>query len=207
MAQSIEEHIIQLLQQNDKKAMGLLYDHYAASLYGIILKVVQSETIAQDVLQDAFIKIWQNGDKYDRSKGKLFTWLLNIARNLAIDKTRSANFRQKRKIQSLDELVITQKGPSVENKPEHIGLGSVIAKLEEKYRIIIDLIYFQGYTQKEVEEHLGIPLGTVKSRVRIALRELRKTFEEHNVTLLLLVMQLLNEHSVLALDLITGIYG
>jgi RNA polymerase sigma factor (sigma-70 family) len=207
MEKPIEEQIIGLLQQNDRRAIELLYDHYASALYGVVFKVVQVESIAQDVLQDAFVKIWQNGHKYDRSKGKLFTWVLNIARNLAIDKTRSAHYRQNRKNQSVDQLVHIQKGPSVTNNPDHIGLKKVVGMLEEKYQIIVDLIYFQGFTQKEVEDHLDIPIGTVKSRVRIALRELRKIFEEHNVTLLLLMIYLWSEQGVALWHLITGNYG
>lgn len=182
-----ESHIIRLLKKKDKQAIDLLYDQYAGALYNISLKIVHSEDLASDVLQESFVKAWKHGPNYDKTKGTLFTWLLNITRNTAIDKTRSANFRRRGKIQSIDDSVYNL---NTQFKTDHIGLRELVDNLEEKYRIIIDLIYFQGFTQKEVEEHLHIPLGSVKSRVRIALRELRKVFEEHNVSLLTIGSQL-----------------
>jgi RNA polymerase sigma factor (sigma-70 family) len=176
-----EEKIIQLLKQNDQQAISYIYDKYAASLYGIVLKIVPSEAIAEDVLQESFVKVWKRGSTYDPSKGTLFTWLLNITRNTAIDKLRSAGYRKQEKIQTIDASVYKMGGSTDHEKVDTLGLKKVVGTLEEKYRIVVDLIYFQGFTQKEVEEHLNIPIGTVKSRVRIALRELRKMLEAHQV--------------------------
>lgn len=173
-----EEHIITLLQKQDTHAISLLYDRYAATLYGIVLRIVKTETLAQDVVQEAFVKAWRHRMNYEPTKGTLFTWLLNIARNTAIDKTRSLDFRAKGKIQSLDSNVFNKDTWSIEFNPDGIGLDALIRKLEEKYRIIVELIFYKGFTQNEVTEHLDIPLGTVKSRLRIALRELRKYFDE-----------------------------
>lgn len=184
------QHIISLLKAQDDQAISLLYDTYAPALYGIILKIVHSEEVAQDVLQESFIKAWKNGSRYESSKGTLFTWLLNIARNTAIDKTRSASFRQNGKIQGLDKSVYNNISLSHQQNPDHIGLKTIVDGLEEKYRIIIELVYFKGYTQQEVVECLGIPLGTVKSRVRIALRELRAIFERNHVSFILLTLLL-----------------
>ena len=183
-----DKNIIQGLQQQDKKIIALLYDQYGPTLYGIILKIVQSEEVAQDVLQEVFIKIWKNGTRYDTKKGSLFTWMLNIARNTAIDKTRSASFRQKAKIQALDQTVYNNASLTTEQNTDVIGLKNFVNGLEEKYREIIDLVYFRGYTQKEVEKHLNIPLGTVKSRVRIALRELKRIFDEQKINIIVLVL-------------------
>lgn len=172
-----QNNLIQGLKKQDKQVIAELYDLYADTLYGIILKVVnQHEGLAQDILQDAFVKIWKNGDRYDESKGTLFTWMLNICRNQAIDKTRSANFKRKSSIQDYTQETSNNIQHSYEQRPEHIGLKSEVGRLEEKYREVIELIYFQGFTQVEVVEHLDIPLGTVKSRIRIGLRELKKRF-------------------------------
>jgi len=173
-----EENIMELLQEQDRHAIALLYDRYAATLFGIVLRIVRSETLAEDVVQETFVKAWRNRASYDESKGTLFTWLLNIARNTAIDKTRSVEFRQRSKIQTLDPSVYSSNGLSFEFNPDCIGLEKIVKKLEEKYRIIVELIFFCGFTQNEVTEHLDIPLGTVKSRLCIALRELRKYFAE-----------------------------
>ena len=186
------QHIISLLKAQDQQAISFLYDQYASALYGIILKIVHTEEVAQDVLQESFIKAWKNGSRYDSSKGTLFTWLLNIARNTAIDKTRSASFRQNGKIQGLDASVYNNIKLSHQQNPDHIGLKAIVGNLEDKYRVIIDLVYFKGYTQQEVGKYLGIPLGTVKSRVRIALRELRHVFEQNQVGNLLLMLFLIH---------------
>lgn len=174
-----EKQLIQWLQQKDKKAIEALYDQYSAALYGMLLRMTQDEMLAQDILQEVFVKVWKNGDQYDSEKGKLFTWLINIARNTAINTLQSKAHRNSQKNQSLQNLVDHSKNPTLiqQTNVNKIGLTGLVNQLEEKYRVIIELIYFQGYTQKEIEEHLDIPLGTVKSRLRIALRELRKVFE------------------------------
>ncbi|MFN7118586.1 MAG: RNA polymerase sigma factor [Saprospiraceae bacterium] len=175
-----EEYIIGLLEEQDKEAISILYDRYAATLYGIVLRIVRLESLAEDTVQETFVKAWRHRTSYNESKGTLFTWLLNIARNTAIDKTRSAEFRQRGKIQTLDSSVYSGEGLSIEFNPDCIGLDKFVKKLEEKYRIIVELIFYRGFTQNEVTEHLDIPLGTVKSRLRIALRELRKYFVEYS---------------------------
>ncbi|MEZ5039876.1 MAG: sigma-70 family RNA polymerase sigma factor [Saprospiraceae bacterium] len=185
--------IIRLLKQQDKKSIEILYDQYGAALYGVVLKIVQAETLAEDVLQDTFVKIWRNGATYDSDKGTLFTWMLNIARNTAIDTIKSAAYRHGKKIQEVDFSVYDHKDWRVEQHPEHIGLQSAVNGLEEKYRLIIDLAYFQGYTQQEIVEYLSIPLGTVKSRVKIGLRELKKLFLETKVWIWFTYLMLLLE--------------
>ncbi len=171
-----ESQIVEMLHQNDKRVIAIIYDQYAASLYGVVVRIVQSEEIAQDVMQDAFVKIWKKGTTYDSSKGTLFTWLLNITRNTAIDKLRSAGFRKRSKNQGIDDLVYN-KVSSRGTNPDEIGVKELLNNLDEKYREVVNMIYFRGFTQKEVSEELNIPLGTVKTRLRIALRELREIFE------------------------------
>ncbi len=179
------------LKNGDKKIIDLLYDQYAGALYGIIIKIVKNEELAEDVLQDSFIKIWKNGPKFNASKGSLFTWMLNISRNTAIDKTRSSHYRQLESKQKIDFQITNHLNWSYTPKTEHIGLNKVVNGLDDKYREIIDLIYFQGFTQQEVHEHLNIPLGTVKSRLRIGLRELRTFFSVQRVSIIVLLIGLL----------------
>lgn len=174
------------IQQQDKQTISYLYDNYADVLYGIACKIVRSEDIAQDVLQEAFIKFWKNGPSYDPGKGSVFTWALNITRNLAIDKTRSNAYKRRAQVEEVENTVVNSRHFSTENQPEHIGLKNQVDDLDPKYKEVIDLIYFRGYTQSEVQELLGIPLGTVKSRVRIGLRELRKVFSMYRVSMLVM---------------------
>ena len=172
-----DTQLVSLLQNKDRKGVSLLYDRYSAALYGVILRIVKAEDMAENVLQDTFVKIWKNIGSYDPSKGRLFTWMLNIARYAAIDFVRSKNYKQDLKTKTIDVSVHT-KHMQASTVIEGIGVREKVKKLELKYREVIDLIYFGGYTQAEVAEHLNLPLGTVKSRARIAIRELRKLFKE-----------------------------
>ncbi len=169
----MQEQYVTKLKKQDAAVIGELYDAYGSALYGVVLRIVQSPELAQQVLQDTFLKIWRNAAQYDSSKGRLFTWMVNIARNTAIDATRTAHFRQHRKTDAIETLVHSPGGHSL--NPEHIGVREVVNRLDEKYRQLIDLLYFQGYTQEEAEE-TGIPLGTVKTRLRYAIGELRRYF-------------------------------
>ncbi|MEM6321025.1 MAG: sigma-70 family RNA polymerase sigma factor [Bacteroidota bacterium] len=187
---SREKLIIRLLAQKDERAIELLYDDYAAALYGVVFRIVLSEELAQDVMQDAFVKIWKKSETYNLSKGTLFTWALNICRNTAIDATRSKHYRGGGKIQTLENIVHEENDLSHEIPINHIGLRQQVNSLEEKYRVIIDLIYFEGYTQKEVTERLNIPLGTVKSRLKIGLRELKKLYRDIVTVFILLMINL-----------------
>ncbi len=167
-----EEELITLLQENCKEGISLLYDNYSATLYGVITKIVRSEEIAQDVLQDVFVKIWKNFSSYDSNKGRLFTWMVNIARNTSIDFIRSKEYKN-RSLSDGDGDINQVKGSSQINIDE-IGLDKTLNLLAPNLKVVIDMIYLQGYTQAETAEQLKIPLGTIKSRVRNGLIELRK---------------------------------
>ncbi len=174
-ARAIEEkELIRLLTQRDTSALDYLYDHYSSSLYSIILRIIRKEDLAEEVLQDVFLKIWDRIASYDSSKGRLFTWMLNIARNQAIDKTRSKEMSQGRKTDDIDNLVNkVDLQESVALQIETIGLKELLTKLPEEQRFVIDHLYLKGYTQSELAEQFGIPLGTVKTRTRMAMIELR----------------------------------
>ena len=168
-----EEELVSLLKQKDQQAFSYLYYNYSAALYGIILRILkQEEETSQDVLQESFVKIWKNLEHYDRSKGTLFTWMLNITRNSAIDKLRSM---KRVTIQSIDDNVYAvDKEHYHTGTEDKIGVKAVLNNLKPEHKIIIDIAYFGGYTQEEISEKLNMPLGTVKTRARAALIELRK---------------------------------
>jgi len=127
------------------------------------------------VLQDAFMKIWNNISSYDSRKGSLFTWMLNVTRNLAIDKKRSKEFSYKNKTDSLD-ITVSKITPSmyVEQKVKDHALVKLFQHLSPDQQMVIHLVYFKGYTHSEIAEEFNIPLGTVKTRLRAALMKLRK---------------------------------
>jgi len=173
-----EDILVAGLIKKDKAALEFLYDNYKAALFGIIVKMIQPDEAAEDVLQDVFIKIFHNIDKFDASKGRLYTWMLNVARNYCIDKIRSADQRNQQKNRSIDDLV-----PVIDNKlftgisVDHIGLKELVNSLIPDQREIIERMYFEGHTQTEVAELLNIPLGTVKTRARAAIIKLRTLFD------------------------------
>lgn len=167
-----------LLKGKDTEAFNVLYDNYSAALYGVISRIVESEATAQDILQDVFVKIWKRIDSYDSTKGRLFTWMLNIARNTAIDELRSAQHKQGIKNHTIEDSVNTiNSSQSTSIKTDQIGLKETVLKLKSEYKLIIDLLYFKGYTQEEVSQEFNIPLGTVKTRTRAALTDLRKLLD------------------------------
>jgi len=154
--------------------LDYLYDHYSPALMGVVSRIIKREEIAEEVLQDAFLKIWDKMDSYDPSKGKLFTWMLNITRNLAIDRTRSREFSKDKKTGDIENYVsrIDRDGHT-EQQVEAIGLPELLKVLPEDQRFIIDQHYLKGYTQAEISEEFNLPLGTVKTRMRLAMKELR----------------------------------
>ncbi len=167
--------LVLALKAKDRNAFGYLYDHYCKALFGVIDRIVQSQEIANDVLQESFVKIWKNIDSYSNEKGSIYTWMLNVCRNMAIDAIRSKNYKNESQNQSIDDYVNTiNKTEQVQTKVDHIGLKEVIAKLKPEYKVLIDKIYFEGYTHEETSEELNIPLGTVKTRIRAAIKQLRE---------------------------------
>lgn len=172
-----EPELILAIQNKEKIGAEALYNMYSSSLYGVIFRIVQHGEIAEDLLQDTFLKIWNSFPSYDSSKGKLFTWMVNIARNIAIDKTRSKDFRNSSKTEDIDNIVLSvEDNYKSEMNPETLGLKELVEKLKPEQKTILDLVYFKGYTHIEVAEKLEIPLGTVKTRLRNAIITLRKVF-------------------------------
>lgn len=172
-----EPDLIALLAERNKRGIEILYDNYSSALYGVIYRIVQNEEIAEDILQEAFLKIWNNFTQYDAAKGRLFTWIVNLARNLAIDKVRSKDFINSSKNQDIGNIVsYIDSGSNHSYNPELIGLKELVRKLDPEHKEVIDLLYFSGYTQSEAAEKLNIPLGTVKTRARNAIMKLRKEF-------------------------------
>ncbi|MCK0191365.1 RNA polymerase sigma factor [Arenibacter sp. F20364] len=170
----LENHIVELLQERNDKAISLLYEHYGDTLYGVAYKVVRDEELAQDVVQESFIKIWKKSDSYDATKAKLFTWLFRITRNTAIDKLRSVNNKSDKEIQ-MDVSDVYKLGTEG-IIPDLMDVQDNLDKIDSKYQIVLDALFFQGMTQQEASEELDIPLGTIKSRLKIGLRELKKIY-------------------------------
>lgn len=172
-----EDELVILLKQKSREAFDYLYKNYSGVLYGVIRKVVFDEQTAQDVLQDVFVKIWNNIAQFSPEKGRIYTWMINIARNAAIDKLRSKGEIMKSKIQTSDDVVYNiEQGMKTEQLTDAIGLREMVAGLKPEYQAIVNLAYFNGFTLDEIAKTLDMPLGTVKTRMRSAIKTLREHF-------------------------------
>jgi len=177
---SIEEALIIGLRESNAKSINQLYQMYAPALLGIIKRIVKFDEVAEDVLQDSFVKIWKCILLYDSSKGRLFTWMANLAKNLAIDHIRSksaGNTSKTDDIVNISSEQIDQKS-YVNLNTDTIGVKSLISLLKSDQKRIVDMIYFQGYTHIQASELLEIPLGTIKTKLRSSILSLRKHFGE-----------------------------
>ena len=172
-----EKEIVTLLRNRDIRAMDPLYDQYGNYIYGLVCKIISCEEIAETVLQDTFLKVWNKIETFSIEKGRFITWMINIARNTAIDMVRSKYYKQTAKLTSLEHVANNAGNIDLGIRIEHLDIRDIVSDLGDKYGEVIELIYFEGYTQTEVAEELGIPLGTVKGRVRKAYKDLRIIFE------------------------------
>ncbi|MDR3716240.1 MAG: sigma-70 family RNA polymerase sigma factor [Puia sp.] len=170
-----EQELILALKKRDEQAYKYLYDNYSGALYSIIKQIVDDAELASDVLQEVFINIWRKIESYDARKGRLFTWMLNIARNASIDTLRSKSYQNSQKNQELPDNVYSDTTRhTTQLNVDNIGLKKVLEKLKTEHRVLVELAYFKGFTHEEIAEIEGIPLGTVKTRIRNALLQLRE---------------------------------
>src|SRR5215831_5859701 len=168
--------LIARLQRRDPHALADLYDRYGRIVYSLILRVVRDTGIAEDLVQETFLRIWNRVQAFDAQKGAIGPWLLAVARNRAIDYLRSAGGRERNAV----EFEETDH-PSLYGNMEKDLLASdkarivktAIQKLSPNQRQVIELAYFEGLSQAEMAERMGQPLGTVKTWVRTALKNLR----------------------------------
>jgi RNA polymerase sigma-70 factor (ECF subfamily) len=170
---------LEAVAAGEEQALAELYDAYAAAIHGVVLRLLGDAERAEEVLQDTFLRVWRSAADYDEGKGRPFTWMVNIARNRAIDVLRSADARKASAIRPLDVSVYRLGMDDATATLEAADVRGVLAHLRPEHRELIDMAYFQGYSQQEIAEATGIPLGTVKSRTRAALSELRGMLNDH----------------------------
>lgn len=165
------------MKSQDTLAIQALYDMYSGALLGVISRIIQQSEVAEDLLQETFIKIWNSAGSYDNTKGRLFTWMMNIARNLSIDKLRSKDFKNSAKNQDIENNVdFIDAQREVTFNADLLGVKDLVTALKPEFKAVLDMVYFKGYTHVEAAEELNLPLGTVKTRIRMGIMELRKNF-------------------------------
>ena len=176
-----EDKLVAGLKNNDDIAMSALYQMYSESLYKVISTIVVIEEVAQDLLQETFIKIWKSFSMYDSTKGRLYTWMARLARNLSIDYLRSSNHRNSSACEDLSE--VTQqidKTFQILYNPDLIGVKDMTRILNVDQKSALDLVYFKGYTHVQAAEELNITLGILRSRLQSSINILRKTYTRND---------------------------
>ncbi len=167
--------VIARLRSRDTAALAELYDRYGRSVYSLALSIVRDRTVAEDITHEVFLHLWRYPESYDPERGAFAPWLLRSVRNRAIDA-----LRRTQRDRSLAQRVHVLEASVAPSDPDEMAvLGEefervrrAVAELEHDQREIVELAYFGGFTQREIAERLGLPLGTVKTRLRAALRRL-----------------------------------
>lgn len=180
---SKDKALILKLQNKDETALGLLYDKYSAALYGVILRICKDEDNAQNILQDTFMTIWNKSDSFDPDKGSFYTWAYRIARNKTLNFIRKDN-----KLIQVEDLSVYKERTEEKNEAiDILKLKGSINTLEAHHQRAIELVYFNGLTHREAHEEMNVPLGTFKSYIRQAIKQLQKAYLTVIALLLVLI--------------------
>ena len=182
--------IVQLIRDRREEGLSQLYQNYSGAILHLILGIIPERSLDQEILQDTFVKIWEKIDLFDPDKGRLFTWMAQIARNTSLDKKRLAGYQNHRKTGSLDATVYDSETPGQEMSLADSGLADVLQRLDPIKGRLIELLYFQGYSQSEVAKKMDMPLGTVKTRARAGIVDLRKMLGNESDLLAFFVLTL-----------------
>ena len=185
MANSDDALLIKEVINKNQLALNQLYTKYGGAIYGVILRIVKEQTVAEEVLQETFIKVWQQIERYDAEKGRFYTWIYRIAKNLALNALRNSS----KLIQTEDLGVYKEEGQKYSNEFS-VDIEGALATLSPHHQRALTLVYFEGYTHREANEIMKIPLGTFKSYVRQALKQLREHYG--NELLLIGIMVILS---------------
>ena len=174
--------LVWMVKSKNERGFNILYDKYCGALYGILIKIVMRTDVANDLLQDVFVKIWKHIDTFDPARGTIYTWMLNIARNRAIDYLRSSCHQQQflhvgNELFSVHTDYIDANASS-SSMTEFKDLQNKALQLDAKYAKVIDMIFFYGYTQEQTARILKLPLGTVKTRARKGLSMLKILYQQ-----------------------------
>jgi len=175
-----DEELVQRLSYRDLAAFRALYDRYGSLAYSTVLRVIRDSQIAEDMVQEIFLRIWRKPESYLAQRGRFATWLTSVARNRAVDEVRSRNRRFRHETASPEEQERDVPGTerddpalTVELSDQRRLILNALAEIPQEQRQIIELAYFGGFTQQEIAERLDQPLGTVKTRIRLGMQKLR----------------------------------
>ena len=168
------DELIKRFKNKDISAFEEIYNMYSNQMKSVIFNIVKNDEDTEELVQDVFIKAWNNAESYAPEKGRLFTWILNISRNAAIDKTRSKDFKKRKQNSDATFFVdIFESYDNLDKRVDALGIKKYLNNIKDNCKRLIELIYFKGYTQQEASEEIAIPLGTVKTNLRRCISDLR----------------------------------
>lgn len=183
-----DETIIRLIAHARNEALSELYDRYSRLVFSLALNSVGDQATAEEVTQDVFVRVWQRARQYRADRGKVSTWLTGITRYRAIDQLRRRGSRPEQHSVTWAEVSPTAV-PAVNGPEEATQLAmqrervrAALAQLPEEQKQVLALAYFQGYSQSQIAESLALPLGTVKTRVRLAMQKLREMLQDEQTS-------------------------
>jgi RNA polymerase sigma-70 factor (ECF subfamily) len=177
-----DEELMPLIAARDPDALEVVYDRHGGAAYSLAYRIVGERAAAEDVVQEAFISIWRSGARYDRARGSVRSWMLGVVRNRAIDLLRSKTGRAR--LDFDDDTILEQRiaGERTEEEAEQREtadeLRGAIGELPRDQSTVIELAYFGGFSHSEIAGMLGVPLGTVKGRMRLGLEKMRSELAE-----------------------------
>jgi RNA polymerase sigma-70 factor, ECF subfamily len=174
-----DEDLISLVQTRDAQAFAALYDRHSRAAYSLAYRMMGERQAAEDLVQDSFLKVWRASESYRVERGSVRTWLLSIVHNRGIDQIRSTASR--RRTQERVEVTAPRSQPSEAfaeswRNSQRQQIREALKTLPPEQLKILELAYFSGYTHVEIAELLGLPLGTVKGRMRLGLKKVRDYF-------------------------------
>jgi len=181
-----DRDLAERLKRREPAAMGELYDRYGKLAYSLIYRIVRDTGVAEDLVQETFLRVWNRAQGFDAERGALGPWLLAVARNRAIDYVRSSGGKMTRGALELEAAehptVFVNFEADVLSQDRARRVRGAMDRLNENQRHVIELAYFEGLSQSEMAERMGQPLGTVKTWVRTALKNLREELREKAIT-------------------------
>ncbi len=174
-----DRKLIAAILAKDSNALGQLYDRHIRLLWSLVLRIVKSKAEAEEVIQDLFMRVWQKAQTFDPKRGEVVVWLCQMARSMAIDRLRANLSRANRELSYGTELQAEKEiqASSFELEADWIKVSQAVKNLPAEERVLIELAYFEGFSQSQIAEKIGLPLGTVKTRIRQGMLKLKQQFK------------------------------
>jgi RNA polymerase sigma-70 factor, ECF subfamily len=173
-----DEQILEAVGRGDDDALGVLYDRFGRLAYGLAFRILRDQALAEDAVQEAFLAVWRSADGYKRERAKPSTWILTVVHRRAVDLVRREERRRGEPLEAAPEPTARPADEDASLRDRRVAVQSALQELPGDQRQALELAYYGGLTQSELAERLGVPLGTIKSRMFAGLSRLRELLAE-----------------------------